>query len=309
MKPKELQDKENISDECSKVISLDTDKIRFTLQRNHITGVNILVVEKKTKELEMRRILRLANWLPFQAPLRVRNTIFQICVPKIISWNEKNSTLHLEHHEGFPIECLLKRYTQGKERTFWIEFIEKFFTWCNEKGLIWDDCAPRNMLVNIPLLRLTLVDFERRLCFRNRSISFREFQYHAQDLIFEEFAAFLFPREQRQIFSDIWSTYEEDYIDKKSITSRRKKLLLEKKFGLLPQKIPAIYVNEIGKLMADVATPSFYQGKAVFPMELLEKIAQKGGTEGYVKTVLRIEKKSFPKRISVLKEIAKRLEC
>lgn len=301
--------KEEMTKECLKVISLDSDKIRFTVRRNCVTRLNILVIEKKTEESETYRILRLANWLPSQPPLKVRDTIFRVCVPQIMNWNKKNSTLSLEYHEGFPIECLLKKYTRGKERLFWIEFIEKFFDWCNKRGLTWSDCAPRNMIVNVPLLRLTLIDFERELHLKDKQISFREFQCHAQDLILEEFAAFLFPEEQKHIFGNLWSACRKKFVDIRSITSKRKKLLLEKKFGPLSQKVSATHVCEVGKLMADVATPSYYKGDVFFPMELLEKIAQKGGTNEYVKTVLRIEHEVFAERISILKEIAKRLEC
>jgi len=162
-----------------------------------------------------------------------------------------------------------------------------FFQGIQRTGFLWGDCAPRNMVLNQDSRLIRIMDFERTLSLYECPVPAKLFSRYVGSYSREEFSSFLFREEQDILFAQFLIEEDNISIDIRSISSNRKKKLLNAMFGTRGN-YDLTEVRQAEDLMSSVATPFFVDGNAFYPMDCIDRISSKLGQGAYIKLVLRL---------------------
>lgn len=262
------------------VISLEEEKMRI----DHLPDGSAVVV-KKTTETEFVNLVEVSSHLQNggDVTLCVGKKSFSVTTPKIVSWDAENGVLSTEHFHGENLEILLLDLDTSS-RTKNIDILKSFIAWMKQKGIIWKDAAPRNILIDKEERIICMVDFEKGNILRNSPYSDSEFNSHVRGIVFEEMCAFTFPQEQQLIFGHIWEE-EDRIIPVTSFRGKREPILYRRLFGEFSDQISTQKLAYVQKLMADTVTPYYIHDSAFFPLVLLAKA---GSPERYTSLLLEL---------------------
>lgn len=255
------------------LLSFDNTRVFFNLENK--------TVIKRTSKFEFQQIVEGAYYLN-KVPLKLECGISVKAAPAL-EWS--NGELHLKLCEGMNLEHALKYATN---KTYWSMVIKQLLKSFHERGFLWGDIAPRNMIFNRRENTIYLIDFERPLVIEDKTQTDSRFSEFFRNYAYEELCCLL-PRErQMQVFSDFLTDCADLYSPALSITSRRKTLLLNEYFGAKPMyTLKELF--QVEDVMAYIASPIMTKGKVVYPMHVIETILEKGGNHVYstiVKTII-----------------------
>lgn len=259
------------------VLSFDPTKIKLVYA---IEGK--IIVKKKTVKMEFVQITKAYKHL-LNHPVAVKNNSIFILPAPVIEWRENDNILVTEYCDGINLEYLL-RSASMRTRKQWIGIFKELFLQFKQKGFLWGDFAPRNMIFNNRLSSIRIVDFERKLNLYDNQVESEIFSRYVRNYSQEEFACFLFRNEQSVFFPEIITFEPSKDIPVSELQSRRKKELLRRLFGYKTNyKVEEIQKAE--SLMADVATPFVIDNVVIYPMDIIDKITSKEGPKTYVEIV------------------------
>lgn len=281
------------------VLSFDPSKVR--LIQGGCGGGGVVV--KKTTIQELNNIILARKYLLSKnLSLTLEMMNLNISVVEVIGWDRK--ILSTPYKEGLNLELLLRNYS-GNERIIWVEGIKSLFTLFRSIGFLWGDFAPRNIIWDFSHNVLWLVDFERDFLALNDSASKSLFSKYVRSYSWEEFSSFLTKEEQSFVFDDFFDNDHNPFESLliKKISSKRKKGLLERIFGY-KEYYSQQEVCYVESLMVDVATPIKTDDGLFFPMDILDSLNDKGGTDAYIRAVVSLENVSEEDKIRKLKEFS-----
>lgn len=206
--------------------------------------------------------------------------------------------LTLELKEGENLEALLS--SDKVDRNDKVNFTKQLLEWMKDTGTFWCGVAPRHIVTDQVKNEVSLLDFERPLALKKGGFSVEEFNNLLRGLVHEEFSAFLFENEQKNIFSDIYKTeFPNKLINLNSIYGRRVKLLLAHFFGPLEETIKTEQLFFVYEFMSSIVTPFYVDGKPFFPLKEIDERTRVA--ENYVSTVLQLSKIDRPQWPAYLK--------
>lgn len=279
------------------VLSYDSKKIKMALSAD-----GKLVVRKKTVEKEYRNILLAQSHMLKHRPVLTTKThgTIQVMVAEIVEWNDIDKYLSTLYCVGKNIEELL-RESIGSTRDEIIGLLRQLLEAFQSNGFLWGDFCPRNMIWNQERGIIWLVDFERELRLKDCPIDQCLFNRYVRGYSREEFSSFLTSHEGDSLFDGFLNENGSEIVPIDHIKSKRKRALLvclcgEKKYYSLDE------VRSAEDLMSAIATPFFVNGEYFFPMDSLDLIGSRGGSNEYVKTVIAIRGLEENDRFSELKK-------
>jgi serine/threonine protein kinase len=178
---------------------------------------------------------------------------------------------------GLNLEHILRYDYQ--HRSMWLYFLRDVLEKFRERGFLWGDLAPRNIIIDTILKKLYILDFERKLFILDKTVSKGLFGKSFREHAFEEFSAFMYYREQVQLFFDyVYAPYKYEFTVN-DISSRRQMALLQYYYGA-----KNIYSSQemryVQDLMAFIARP--YKG---YPIYMINELTKKGGIYEYIRIV------------------------
>lgn len=281
------------------VLSFDSKKVEISLNASGET-----IVKKQTTQKEYINITLARQHLLKHQPVldfaMIQN--FSISVAGVSDWNQELGILSTFFCNGDNLEGILKN-SFGKDRVDWIEILKKIFEIFKSSGFLWGDFAPRNMILDWSQKTLWLVDFERDLQLKDGPIEQEVFNRYVCNYSREEFSCFLSKEEQFSVFREFLRENCTRLVPTDQIASKRKKGLLKNLFGDKNcYSIAELYQTE--DVMVFVATPFYVNEVLFFPMDSLDQIGSKGGTNEYVNAVMAIRNLREPARFSELKKRA-----
>lgn len=273
------------------VVSLEDQKVTLSKSKE-----GQLVVIKKTNDKEYQNLIQIKKHLQsVDANFEYGGAYeYRVITPLIKSWNSSEGLLETEYFDGENLEVLMQT-SNSESRRQSVTFLKYFIQWMRLNGIVWNDAAPRNILINQNKKEVCLVDFERGCVFQEWPYSQTDFDFLIRGLVFEEMSAFLFTEERNEIFGNIW--YGEDkIITSKSFRGKREPILYMNIYGEFGEFISSDKLNRIRMLMADMLTPyKLENGTIFFPLTIL---ANAGSPEKYANLLLKltqIDKKEWPR--------------
>lgn len=281
------------------VLSFDHEKVTTTLSAD-----GKMIVRKRTVEKERNNILLAQKHLLKHQPSVVSESfgVTRFLTAEVVEWDAENKLLSTLYCIGENIEELL-RVSIGSDRSQLIELVRKSFELFRANGFLWGDFAPRNMIWDRQRGIMWLVDFERDLILRDCPVEQPKFNRYVRNYSREEFSCFLTTKESDLLFEGFLNEDDGGIMSAIQLTSKRKRLLLKHLFG----EKEHYTLNEIRRaedIMVMVATPFLVHDAYFFPMDSIDLIGSKGGTNEYVKTIAAIRDLAEPERFSELKRRA-----
>ncbi len=248
------------------------DKIR----KEQINGLDIII--KKSSFDEIRKIEEARKVFKHHV-VKLGGKNFTFHLPKIYDYRENE--IYMELLTGDNLEILL-RTSQGRNNA--VEATNSLFQYIYDNNLYWGDFAPRNIMIDSDKQTINLCDFERGI---QTNIKGKEF---LQNYAYEEYAAFLFPRERTfsKKLNDIFNVNEEYPITMEDIHSNRIKSIIRE------MKIPENSLTNktsanTNKMIVIAETPYKINKRNIFPIVTLENIKDKS-YELFAKEVCNILK-------------------
>lgn len=265
------------------VLSFDPKKVEVASAPDGKT-----IVRKKTTEEEHRNITLAQQHLLKHCPVLTGDEwgMISISVVETFDWDQESKILSTIFYQGKNLEEIL-RESIGQERSRLIDLVRKTFEVFKSSGFLWGDFAPRNMIWDQSRKIIWLVDFERELHLKDCSIEQCTFNRYIRSYSREEFSCFLSQQEQSILFNGFLEENCSGSIPISQINSKRKKTFLKSMFGG-KECYSLNEVRQIEDIMASVATPFMVNGTFFFPMDSLDQIGSKGGSNEYVSTVMAI---------------------
>jgi len=262
------------------VVSFDSDKVKIYHKED-----GSLVIAKRTNTTEAINMSQIKEHMISRdrSSLSWEGTTFTVRVPEAISWDNENGVLVTKYFEGENLELLLRSENHDTRKKF-VDFTKIFIEWMKNAGIIWRDAAPRNVAVNEETKEICIFDFEKGSLLQDRPYSTEEFNSAIRGIVYEEFAAFLFPEEQQQVFGDVWVA-EDVLISQNYFRGRRERILYKRLFGDLKDRLCLKKVVSVQRLMAEVVTPYLVEGKVFFPLIYL---AKSKSAEEYINLLLEL---------------------
>lgn len=261
-----------------------------------------MAVEKLTHTEEYQQMISAHKHLT-EYPISLKNQTISFMPAPVLDWQSKRSVLVTEYCKGINLESAL-RLSSKRERLQWIKLFKKLFQEMRLKGFLWGDCAPRNMIFNENLGCIRIVDFERKLILKNHPVNPNVFSRYIKSYAKEEFSCFLLKDEQGILFADIVAEDQKEIIPISKINSKRKKELLNMMFGV-KDSYNIKEIHEAEELMIFIATPFIVGGSIFYPMDLIDKISNKGGPNVYIRIAQKLRQLNSAERHNELQEIAK----
>lgn len=244
------------------VISLSKDKVKIMPK----------TVLKKTNDIEFKNLLEAKEFLKHLKNLKINGVDYCLQVPKIFDYTEGN--LLMERCFGNNIELGLRNYNKHAE---YVKYINDIFEYIIKNNFYWLDFAPRNIIMNEN--NIYLFDFERGFLNSNKKAE----EYLTQPNVYEEYGAFLLPKER--LFNLEYLKVTMEGLNLNEINSKRVKMIL-KAWGY-DNLIPfPIYLKALQKII-EVETPIKENGTIKFPIVDLEDFIIKNGHDEYIKLILR----------------------
>jgi len=254
------------------VLNFDSQKVRIEKG----------VVKKRTSLLEYQQFCMARDYL-WVSPI-VLDCGISVRTASLIDWVD--SDLITEFCLGLNLE---HAFIQRVDKLFCMKVIRELLWMFRERGFLWGDMAPRNMVLDKKSDIIYIFDFERKLVIKDNLLEEKIFNRFFRNYAYEEFSCVLFPYDQEILFAELLAVDSVEKIPSSEIQSKRKKRLLEHLIGQREE----YFVREVclaEDLMSAVATPFMVGDGVVYPMFLIEKIVKKGGSYAYAKTVKALEK-------------------
>lgn len=164
------------------------------------------------------------------------------------------------------------------------ELLHKF----RERGFLWGDIAPRNMIYVGKKQMLYILDFEKPLEIRDTLVNILDFNLFFRGYAYEEISCVLVAEEQSFLFADFLEIDMGRIIPLSEIRSGRKRRTLEYLFGN-KDCYDVAEVALVEDVMSAVATPTMYENRLICPMPIIEKAVKRRGTDAYIEFVKRRE--------------------
>ncbi|EKD69941.1 MAG: hypothetical protein ACD_46C00693G0004, partial [uncultured bacterium] len=226
------------------------------------------------------------------------NCGLRVLAATILDWD--NNELKLKYCNGLNVEHAL-RYCKNSE--LWVLVMRELIEAFRQRGFLWGDIAPRNMVIDFTACVIYIFDFEKKFkiedCSTNKKIFSRFFRSYA----YEEMSCFLNYDNQKILFRDYLSENIDCEINVANIISNRKKGLLYNIFGAKECYLVS-ELQTVEDIMSLIATPFVIGNTNIFPMLLIDEHIKKGGIYGYTEIVKQlIDCKSVIQRFSVLKSL------
>jgi tRNA A-37 threonylcarbamoyl transferase component Bud32 len=260
--------------------------LSFDLSRINIVEENeIVVVHKRTTKVEYLQIKQASDYLKKNF-FGVKEQSLRIRTAPIISWNSKDSILTTQYCKGDNIEEYLQECT-AQERKMILRLFREFMSTMKEKGFLWGDLAPRNMVIDHNSNTLWLFDFERRLTITEDSVKTEDFSRFLRKYAFEELSCLFLQNEKEELF-DGFLVEESGYVHTSDITSKRRKKLLSKMFGT-KSKYSMNEIYELDFLMTFIATPYYINDSIFYPIRVIDFLSSKGGADVYVEIAYELK--------------------
>lgn len=272
-----------------------------SLQADRVSVVSVngcYFVSKKTSLEELNNLAKVNTWLKKNGNVKNRKGShdFNIKVPKIIEWKNRENLLIMEYCSGVNLETELLK--NDRKKVFYLDIISDILYWMKDKSFYWQDFAPRNILFNKKNNTVTLIDFESSLKIGRKIMSEKEFNIFIQNRIILELATVLFTDEQNYLCPNIWKYSLQTSIPLKNINGRRRrKYILLNYPGI--SRIKHKDLVQIERKIISIASPFYYKNKAFYPLIALSKI---DSVDKYIKTISRLEVKEklfWPKIIDI----------
>lgn len=279
------------------VLSFDSQRVKFVMQAD-----GTRVVEKKTTISEFQQISIAHDYLSTY-PIFLCDGIISVLPAPIIGWDEHKLTLLTVYCEGINMEHYLKSMVKI-DRIKCVSLLKDFFSLIRLRGFLWGDCAPRNMILNECQKSMRIVDFEKPLLIEKGPVNPMKFARYLRNYSWEEFSCFLFEEEQKEVFGEFLIDESEQTIVTSTIRSARKKKLLSILFGIKNEYLIS-EICEVEQLMISIATPFFINQTPFWPIELLDSINERSGTDVYTTVVQRIKNFTGEARARELERLAK----
>jgi len=279
------------------VLSFDPDKVSF------VETSCGLVVEKRTNVKEYDRIVD-ARYFLDKNHIVLRDDDFLVMTAPVLEWRHDESVLVTLFCGGINGEVAL-RNASGNQRTQLIDIFKELFLKIRLTGFLWGDCAPRNIIFNKEAKRIWIVDFERDVHFRTGPVLPAEFSRYIRNYSAEEFACFLFEDEQKYLFTGVLTGEPLRDIATSAIGSKRKRKVLSLMFGER-DAYNTVEMRAAEQAMISAATPFVCDGAPIYPMDIIDRISNKGGPDAYGEIIQRAEKIQCPAdRIKELESLEK----
>jgi len=265
-----------------KVVSLDKGRVAVFSSEEGPT-----VIIKRTSSEEFNNLLQMRNHILSEtnSSLTWNGIEFKVVTPTILKWDASSGELTTEYFSGQNLEILLLDIDKDS-RSKYVGFVRSFVDWMKQKGIIWKDCAPRNILINEDEKIIFIADFEKGNKLQSVPYSQGDFNSNVRGIIYEEMCAFLFPEEQEQVFGSIWDEGDR-IIPASSLRGKREPILYEMFFGEFGDQISLANLLFVQKFMASMITPYCIGDRAFFPLTLL---AGAGSPEKYTSLLLGLYK-------------------
>ncbi|MFH0923886.1 MAG: hypothetical protein V1825_04085 [Candidatus Falkowbacteria bacterium] len=257
------------------MLNFDSRKIKIDRRRG--------VVKKQSSFFEYQQLKIAIDYLE-SCPI-ILDCGIQIRAISIVDWivNE----LSTKFCRGLNLEHAL-RY--GSNKNFWAKVCKQLLKAFQERGFLWGDIAPRNMIFDKLSSSIYIFDFERPLIIKDCSVGKSLFAGFFRRYAYEEFSCILTVVNQRLLFTNLLSENNscEFFVD--NLKSKRKKHLLKQYFGQ-KKSYTVKELHIIEDLMSAIATPfSVSGGTIIYPMFLIEKAVKEGGVYAYAKIVRQLKK-------------------
>ena len=266
------------------VLNFDSQKVRIEKG----------VVKKHTSLMEYQQFCLARDYLR-SSPI-VLDCGISVRTVSLIDWTDND--LITEFCLGLNLEHAL---IQGMDKLFCMKVIRELLQMFRERGFLWGDIAPRNMVLDKKSNIIYIFDFERKLIIKDGPLNKETFNRFFRNYAYEEFSCVLFPCDQEVLFADLLDVDFVGEILTFEIGSKRKKRLLEHLMGK-KEKYLVREVCLVEDLMSAAATPFIVNNRTVYPMFLIEKIVKKGGSYAYAETIKALEKCSNgAEKLAVLK--------
>lgn len=242
----------------NEVISFDKNKI-CEFEKN-----GIKTIFKKTSEIEFKNLIKAKKFLKDKKIL-LDGIEYSIDVPDVLSWDEKNQTIHMSFCDGKNMELLLRSENNRKQ---FLKLFQSIFIFIFKESFYWEDFAPRNILVQDS--HISLVDFEKGLSFQN--IDVRNF---LRRHVYEEYSSFLLPDERLLDVVSVFKATEKEKMEKIAIDSIKiKRIKAIANMISYPPIITREQYLQIQALIVKAETPYLENGHLIFPRLKLESILQ-----------------------------------
>lgn len=254
------------------VISMTIGKIR----KEQINGQEIIV--KKSSFDEIRKIEEARKLFKHHC-IKLDGKDFTFHLPKIYDYRENE--IYMELLTGDNLEINL-RTPQNRNQA--VKVTNLLFQYLYDNNIYWGDFAPRNVMINVDKQTINLCDFERGI---QTNITGKEF---LQNYAYEEYAAFLFPRERTfsEKLNDIFTVDREHQITIDDIRSNRIKSII-KEMNIPENSLTNQTSANINKMIIIAETPYNVNGQNIFPIIELENIKD-NSYELFAKKVCNIVK-------------------
>lgn len=281
------------------VLSFDPDRVKLD-----VTPDGTLAVRKTTSFAEYRNMIKAhEHIMKHPINLKLGSTRLSLSPVPILNWDENSAVLVTKFAQGDNLEHILRDYGNSGRRD-WIALVRQLLAKLRVTGFLWGDFAPRNMIFQNDKRRIAIVDFEREQTFRDGVIKRTFFSRYVRNYSREEFSCFLVKDEQDFLFEGFFTKEVQGYIPVSEISSKRKKALLSLMFGR-KEAYSVEEVEEVEDMMANVATPFLVDDALFFPMDVLDRVGNKGGAKAYARTARKINDLEEAERFDELNRLAK----
>lgn len=231
------------------IVSYDPSKTWITFENNKYA------FHKRTNKLEVKSLILMDKILQSQH-IEVDKKIYNLCVPKIIKWD--NDILDLTYEKGINLEFLLR----FENHALGVKILNSLLVFLLENKIYWIDFAPRNILISEN--QIVLVDFEKGIMNKNES----EVNY-LREHIWEEYSLFLLKKERLINLEQIFIDSNKELIDISKISKRYYTIAKLLKYPKIITKQD--YLN-ILKVILISEEPYVKNGKIIYPGVILDEI-------------------------------------
>lgn len=259
------------------IISQTPEKVSF------INQFGLDLVKKKTSIYEAQQLIKIRNLLQGKEFICGRKC-YTIKVPRIRDYCAP--FLYMEKCFGENLEIMLRSSTCRNERVEGIEFINNLLQFFINKKIFWHDFAPRNILINKVKKIIYIFDMERGV---SHNMTREEY---LRNFVFEEYAAFLLPKERIYHASDfLGKTEKQKKILSDDIKSKRIRTIL--KYIAPNRKLLDFGTCEKALMMILKAEePYVKNGIYNYPIVDLEKLKDKS-YDAYAQKVIEVNAKNL----------------
>ncbi len=106
-----------------------------------------LLISKVTTERELNNFLRASRLLPDKPPIQSPLGLLKISTPEFVGWDAVGKQIKMSFEIGLNLELIL-RDADRSDRGAWVNFVSQLFAWFKLTGFLWDDCSPRNIILD-----------------------------------------------------------------------------------------------------------------------------------------------------------------